>query len=130
MTPEEILQKSDTLQQLIAGHMPDTNQPISQAEAAAIRDRLRSLINLITRAEEHYSQLDSKVQELRARAEDAEEVAKQFKHLAIKVQELVANVKDLTTRVQAVESKLGLEAPVPTPVEEPPPSRKPRKKKQ
>ncbi len=121
MKPEEILAHSE-FQKILAGQVPDALQPVSQAEAGALRDRLRSLINMISRTEEHLSQLDSKVQELRARAEDAEEIGKQFKHLAIKVQEMSA-------RLKTVEDKLGVEVPAST-EEAPAPKKTPKKKKQ
>lgn len=83
--------------------IPDElNKPVTQAESANIRDRLRSLVQLISRTADQFSQLDSKVQELRTRTEDAEEIRKQFRHLAIKVNEMSARLKTAEDTIEAL----------------------------
>ena len=72
----------------LAGYQQDHAAPISSAEAAALRDRVKSLLNLLTSQAEKLAKADAEIQALRARADDADETSKQLRALAVRVSDL------------------------------------------
>lgn len=90
------------------GYQPDLNTPITQAEATALRDRHKSMMNMLSGLQEHIAKLDNEVQSLRSRADDADETAKQLRSLAARVGDMAEVQKDLLARLKVTEEKLGI----------------------
>lgn len=86
----------------------DTNAPVSIAEANALRDRIKSFMTMLSAMQEHISNLDQQSSNLNSRADDADEVTKQFRSLASKVTDMAAVQRDVIARLKVVEEKLGI----------------------
>ena len=86
----------------------DSNQPVTVAEANALRDRIKSFMSMLSAMQEHVGNLDQKSSDLKSRADDADEVGKQFRSLASKVNDMATVQKDVVARLKVVEEKLGI----------------------
>lgn len=84
---------SKTFETAIAGYQASAAKPVSQAEASALRDRMKSLIDMITRQAEGLAKAQAEIQTLRARADDADETSRQLRALAMRVSDLEHKLK-------------------------------------
>lgn len=81
----------EDLRSLTPGFQLDNNSPISVTEANALRDRQKSILNLLIELKIAISELQTKVSSLSSRAEDSKELSNQFNSLATRVNDMAAS---------------------------------------
>lgn len=79
------------LKSLTPGFQLDLQSPISLAEATALRDRQKSILNLLTDLQSTVYELQTKVSSLSSRVDDAKELSNQVNSLAAKVNDMSAS---------------------------------------
>jgi len=70
-------------------------EPITVAEATALRDTMRSLLKAISRTDEAVLELSKQVSSLASRVEDHEETSRQLKSVIERVATLEASLKEV-----------------------------------
>lgn len=108
MTPEKLAQAARDFEEALTHHAANANAPIGQAEAAALRDRMKSLMNMISGQAEALSKIDEAVHSLRPRVDDADETRRQLNFLATKVNDMAVMQATIDARLKVVEERLGI----------------------
>lgn len=91
----------EDLKSLTPGYQPDLNGPISNAEASALRDRQKSILNLLTELQAAVSELQTKVSSLTARVDNANELSNQLNSVSMKVNDIAASYDARLKRVES-----------------------------
>lgn len=95
----------EDLKSLTPGYQPDLNGPISNAEASALRDRQKSILNLLTDLRSAVSELQTKVSSLTARVDDTTELSNQLKSVSMKVNDMASSYDARLKRVESVPAE-------------------------
>jgi len=75
-------------------------EPITVAEATALRDTMRSLLKAISRTDEAVLELSKQVASLASRVEDHEETSRQLKSVIERVATLEASLKEVSSKLE------------------------------
>lgn len=99
----------DDVKSLTPGFQLDLQSPISMTEANALRDRQKSIINLLTDLKTIVSDLQTKVSSLSSRVDNANELSNQLSNqlnsVSMKVNDIAASYDARLKRVESAAAE-------------------------
>lgn len=95
----------DDVKSLTPGFQLDLQSPISMTEANALRDRQKSIINLLTDLKTIVSDLQTKVSSLSSRVDNANELSNQLNSVSMKVNDIATSYDVRLKRVESAAAE-------------------------